>query len=75
MPSEVLLFFRLLAASLFVLTAFAGIYLARNYQRLFGVDPSMPSETGSSRAYSKVQIFAIWAHVLFATGAFALLLH
>ena len=75
MPSEVLLFFRILAAALFVLTAFAGIYLGKNYQRLFGVDPNMPSETGSSRAYSKVQIFAVWAHVLFATGAFALLLH
>jgi hypothetical protein len=36
---------------------------------------NVPSENDSARSYSQMQIFAIWAHVLFASGAFALLLH
>ena len=52
-----------------------GGWLLCNYQRLFGVDPDMPSENSSARAYSQVQIFALWAHALVATGAFALCLH
>ena len=74
MQSELFLFLRVIFAGLFVLTLLAGAYLALNYQRLFGVDPQMPSETGSARAYSKVQIFSVWAHAVFLTGAFALLL-
>ena len=53
----------------------AGAVMFKNYQKLFGVDPNMPSEGASSRAYLQVQVFAIWAHVLVASGAFALLVH
>jgi hypothetical protein len=74
MQSELFLILRVIFAGLFVLTLVAGAYLALNHQRFFGVDPQMPSETGSSRAYSKVQIFTVWAHLLFLTGAFALML-
>lgn len=63
------------ATLLFFATLYAGYYMARNYQRLFGADPNIPSENGSARAYSKVQVFAIWVHVLVASAAFALLLH
>lgn len=73
MSAEILI--RLVFTALFLLTLSAGFYLAVNYQRLFGVDPSMPSENASSRAYSKVQIFTIWAHAVLLTGAFALLMH
>jgi heme/copper-type cytochrome/quinol oxidase subunit 3 len=75
MQNEALVVFRILATLVFFGTLYAGYFLFRNYERLFGVDPNMPSENGSSRAYSKVQVFAIWAHVLFASGAFALMLH
>lgn len=75
MQSEILLFARIVFAGLFVLLLLVGAYLLKNYQRLFGVDPSMPSEGSSSRAYSKVQVFSIWAHATILTGAFALLLH
>lgn len=74
MQSDLLLFFRIVFTAAFFVTLLAGGYLFKNYRRLFGVDPSMPSETGSSRAYSKVQIFSVWAHAVFLTGAFALLL-
>ena len=75
MQIELLLVFRLLSAGGFVARLGVGCWLAWNYQRLFGVDPDMPSENASSRAYSQVQIFALWAHALAATAAFALCLH
>lgn len=75
MQSEVFLVLRILASGVFIATLYAGYYMLKNYQKFFGVDPNMPSEGESSRAYSQVQVFAIWAHILFASGAFALLLH
>jgi hypothetical protein len=75
MQSEVFLAFRILAVIGFFATLGIGVWLARNYQRLFGVDPEMPSENSSSRAYSQVQIFTLWVHALIATAAFALFLH
>ena len=75
MQNEIFLFARIVFAGLFLLSLLAGGYLLKNYQKLFGVDPNMPSEGSSSRAYSKVQVFSIWAHATVLTGAFALLLH
>lgn len=74
MQNDVLLFFRFVFAGLFILTVLAGIYAGVNYQKLFGVDRNIPSETGSSRAYSLVQIFTVWAHAVVLTAAFALAL-
>ena len=68
-------FIQLTFTLLFLGTLVAGVYLLRNSQRLFGVDPSVPSETGSGRAYSKMQAFVVWAHAAALTGAFAFLLH
>ncbi len=75
MQNEVLLIFRLIATTAFFGLLGAGFWMALNYRRLFGVDPEMPSENSSSRAYSQVQIFTVWAHALVATAAFALFLH
>jgi hypothetical protein len=75
MQNDVLLFFRLIFTGLFIGVLLAGVYLFKNYQRLFGVDPNIPSENGSTRAYSKIQVFSVWVHALLLTGAFALLLH
>ena len=70
-----LLVFRVLAVVVFCATLYAGYYMGKNFQKLFGVDSSMPSENGSSRAYSRVQVWAVWTHILFASAAFALFLH
>ena len=75
MQPESFLFLRLIFTGLFVGTLCAGVYLFKNFHRIFGVDPDMPSENGSSRAYSKMQVFAILGHAVLLTGAFALLLH
>ena len=75
MQNVFFLVLRLLAAAVFFVLLGTGVWMALNHQRLFGVDPTMPGETGSSRAYRQVQIFTVWAHALVATAAFAIFLH
>ncbi len=75
MQNETILIVRFIFSGLFCATLLAGIYLFRNYERFFGVDPTIPSETGSARTYSKVQIFLVLAHALVLTAAFALMVH
>jgi len=75
MNSDPFLVFRVVSGVLFILTILAGLYLVKNYSRLFGTDSEVPSENGSSRAYSKVQIFTVWAHAFVLTGCGVLLLH
>lgn len=75
MQNDALLAIRFVFAGLFIATLLAGVYLVKNHERLFGVDPDMPSENSSARGYSRMQIFVVWAHALFLTGAFALMLH
>jgi len=74
MPNEAVLFIRIIFTGLFVVTLLSGAYLFKNFEKLFGVDPDMPSENGSHRAYTKVQVFSIWGHAVILTGAFALLM-
>lgn len=50
-------------------TLFAGFVVLKNYERLFGVDPNAPSETGSSRMYGKMQALVVLAHALLLFGA------
>lgn len=75
MPESFLLFVRVVFIGLFVVTLLAGAYLFANFQKLFGVDGTVPSENGSARSYSRVQVFSVWAHAVCLTGAFALLMH
>ncbi|MEO6738811.1 MAG: hypothetical protein ABIP20_01070 [Chthoniobacteraceae bacterium] len=60
---------------LFLVTLFAGGYLVLNFQRYLGVDPEMPSETSSSRSYTRMQALVVWLHAVLLTGGFALLMH
>jgi hypothetical protein len=60
---------------LFVGTLVLGGYLIANFNRFFGPDPNIPSETHSSRAYTKVQVVTVWLHAVAITGALAFLLH
>ncbi len=75
MGSEELLFIRIVAAVVFIAILLSGIYVAKNYQKLFGADPDVPSENPSARAYGKVQVFTVWLIALLLAGAFVLLLH
>lgn len=66
---------RVFASISFFAVLFGGAYLVKNFDKLFGVDPEMPSENSSSRTYTRVQVFTVWAHALVLTGMLALLLH
>ena len=65
---------RLAFAAGFVIVLLVGVYGAWHYQKIFGVDPAMPSENASARNYTKILVIAIWAHILLITGGFALTL-
>ena len=75
MNNDALLLIRFFFTGMFIVTVLAGAYLVKNFQKLFGVDRNMPSETGSSRAYTRVQVFLVWAHFFVLTGSLALLMH
>lgn len=75
MQNESFLLVRVVFTGLFIVTLLAGGYMFKNYQKLFGIDPNMPSENGSSRAYTRVQVFLVWIHFVVLSGSFALLLH
>jgi len=66
---------RIVFTVLFIGTLVAGVYLYRNFERLFGADPNIPTDTAGARGLSKVQFIAIWLHAVALTGAFAFLLH
>ncbi len=60
---------------LFIGTLVVGVYLLRNQERFFGMDPEVPSETSGGRTYTKMLVFVVWAHVAALTGSLAFLLH
>jgi len=75
MPNEAVLLIRIVASAVFIAALYAGYYMLTNYGNLFGVDPEMPSEGPSSRAYRTAMVFIVWGHVLVASGLFALAFH
>jgi len=66
---------RIVFGTLFIATLAAGYFLFKNYDRLLGPDPSVPSDNEGSRGLNKVQVIVIWLHLVGITGGFALLLH
>ena len=75
MQAEAVLLIRIVASVVFLAAVFAGYYMLKNFRKLFGVDPDMPSEGPSSRAYRTALVFIVWAHVLVASALFALAYH
>ena len=72
MDSDSIFFFKSFFWICFVATLVGGVYLLKNYNKFFGVDPNMPSEGSSARSYSATMIFAVWIHMLMLFGGFAL---
>ena len=70
-----LLVFRIVSIIAFCAVVASGFYLFRNFEKLTGPDPAIPSESSGSRTYGKLQIFLIWIHALILTGMLSLLLH
>jgi len=61
--------------AIFVAVLLLGGYVIANFNRFFGPDPNIPSETNSGRTYTKVQIILVWLHAVGISGALAFLLH
>ncbi len=72
MNSDSVFFFKTFFWICFLVTLAGGIYLLKNYNKFFGVDPNMPSEGSSARSYTATMIFAVWLHMLMLFGGFAL---
>jgi hypothetical protein len=64
---------RIIFTGLFIVTLAAGAGILKYREKLFGIDPHMPSETSGARLYSKTLILVIWAHAAAITGGFALM--
>ena len=62
---------RIIFSVLFVGTLVAGVYLFKNFERLLGADPQVPTDNAGSRGLNKVQVVVIWAHAVAITAAFA----
>lgn len=75
MQSDFFIFFRIFCGVLFVGTLVAGYFLFKNFERLFGADPSLPGDNEGARGLNKVQVIVIWLHFVAITGGFAFFLH
>ncbi len=74
MQKEFMSVLRFFAFVVFIASLWAGYYLLKNQEKFFGADPNLPSEGSSSRSYSRMQAFVIWAHIAIASGGCALML-
>jgi hypothetical protein len=54
----------------FFVTLLLGVWLFKNQEKWFGLDPDKPAETSGERNYSKAQMFICW---LIAVKLFAML--
>lgn len=75
MQSQPIPIFQVFCVLGLIITLLAGAYLWKNFDRYFGPDPNVPSERSSGRSYTRVQVFAIWAHAVVFFALSALLLH
>jgi hypothetical protein len=70
MQTDPLFFFRVVSGLALAGSILAGYLVFKNANRLFGVDSDVPSESASSRTYSKLLIIAVLIHavVFFSAG-------
>jgi hypothetical protein len=69
------LIFRVFCGLGLVASLLGGWYLFRNFDRLLGVDPEVPSESRGARGYTRMQVVAVWLHIVVFFGMGVLLLH
>ena len=62
---------RIVFTSLFLGTLVAGFFLFKNFDKILGADPQVPTDNSGSRGLNKVQVIVIWLHAVLLTGAFA----
>ncbi|MEK0447382.1 MAG: hypothetical protein RLZZ399_2703 [Verrucomicrobiota bacterium] len=75
MHNAALLTLQLVFTGVLIALLLGGVWILKNHQRHFGVDPDIPSENSGSRAYNKLQVIVVWLHAILLAGGFVLLLH
>jgi hypothetical protein len=65
---------RIVFTGLFLGTLVAGFFLFKNFDKILGADPQVPTDNSGSRGLNKVQVVVIWLHAVILTGAFAFFL-
>ena len=70
MNNDPLLPFRVFSGAALAVSILALVFVTKNSERYFGVDPNVPSETASGRTYNRFLVIIALAHavVLFSTG-------
>jgi len=49
-----------------ILWIWGGVYLVKNFQKIFGAHPDDPSESPGARSLGQTQIWATWVGVIVA---------
>ncbi len=75
MGNDPLLYFRAAAGIVWIGVVIAGVYLARNIEKIVPPENGSGGENGAQRNYAAFLIFAVWAHAFVLSGCFALFLH
>jgi hypothetical protein len=75
MRDTAFLVFRIFCGFGFISSLLGGWYLLRNFERLLGTDPDLPSESRGARGYTRMQVVAVWLHIVVFFGMGVLLLH
>ncbi len=55
-----------------ILWTWGGLYLIKNFNKIFGPHPDDPSETPGARSYGQTQIWSVWIGMI-AIGIYYLL--
>lgn len=75
MRDTAFLVFRVFCGFGFVASLIGGYFIYRNFDRYLGVDRSLPSESRGARGYTRMQVVAVWMHIVVFFGMGVLLLH
>jgi hypothetical protein len=64
MTNDPLLPFRIFSGAALAVSILGLVYVTRNSNRYFGVDPNVPSETASGRSYNRFLVIIALAHAV-----------
>ena len=69
------LVFRIFCGIGLLASLWGGWYLYHHFDRLLGPDPDVPGESRGARGYTRMQVVAVWLHVVLFFTMAVLMLH
>ena len=75
MQNDPLLFFRVIAGIVCFGVVLAGLFLAKNIEKIVPTKSETTGENDAQRTYATFVIAAVWAHAFVLSASFALFLH